>query len=441
MKGEKNSVSEETTEALFDRYVVPNYGRFPVSMARGEGSWIWDEHGRKYLDYGGGIAVCALGHAPPCLSAVLDAQSRKLIHCSNLYYNRQQALLAQHITEKIIGAPGKIFFCNSGAEANDALIKLARRFGHAVPQAGGAQRHEIITFENSFHGRTLGGIAATAQPKVKEGFAPLLPGFVHVPYNDLHGAREAIGAKTVAIMLEAVQGEGGVHTATPEFLLGIADLCREHQLLLMVDEVQCGLGRTGDLCAWHTVLGKEENGFAPDAVSWAKGLGGGVPIGAIWVRDRAQAEHEPEPRLCNLLGPGSHGSTFGGTPLVSAAALAVLEEIEASRWWEHARDLGQWIRDEIRSWQSGLIQEVRGLGLMLGVCLDAENMASRVPAVRGGKVTPSLHIVRALMGEGLLTVPAGDTVVRLLPPLNTSREEAAEALKIFRGVLAELEGA
>jgi len=420
------TTADMTTADMLERYVLGTYGRFPVTLARGEGGWVFDEDGRRYLDFATGIAVCSLGHCPEVMRRALNEQSAKLVHCSNLYGIREQAELARFVVETMMARAGKVFFCNSGAEANDALVKLARKRAHdRVGLAAG--KHEIITCSQSFHGRTLGGIAATAQEKVKSGFDPLLPGFLHVPFNDVDALREAVSDKTAAILLEPVQGEGGIRTATPEFVEAAAKLRDEHDLLLMFDEVQCGSGRTGDWCGWRTVLAGSGVDVEPDAVSWAKGFGGGFPIGAIWVSD----EH------AEALGPGTHGSTFGGTPLASAVALAVLEEIGRSGALENVKRQERRIREAVAAWNSPWIEELRGVGLILGFALDGEAMKEAPGFVESGR-TPSLHVVREAMDAGLLTVPAGERVVRWLPRLDVTDEEVDEALSIFRGVLARM---
>jgi len=270
-----------TTAELTERYLLGNYARFPLAFSRGEGSRIWTEDGDEYLDFATGIAVCALGHCPPAMSEAIAEQARRLIHCSNLYHIREQAELARFVVETILERAGRVFFCNSGAEANDALIKLARKRAYDRAGATASRGGQVVTCQRSFHGRTLGGIAATGQEKVKIGFDPLLPGFLHVPFNDPETLREAVGPETVAILLEPVQGEGGIHVATPDYLATAAALRDEFDCLLLFDEVQCGAGRTGDWCGWRTVLRDSGQSIEPDAVSWAKGLGGGFPIGAI----------------------------------------------------------------------------------------------------------------------------------------------------------------
>lgn len=422
-----------STKDLVDTYVVPNYSRYPYCFKEGKGVQIWDDQGRAYLDFGGGIAVSSLGHSHPAITSAIHAQVESLVHCSNLYYIREQGLLAQNLVEQVVQAPGKVFFCNSGAEANEALFKLARLFGTRVPHAGGSNRFEIITFEGSFHGRTLAGISATGQAKVKEGFAPLMPGFVTVHFNNLEAVRSAITKQTAAILLEPIQGEGGIHAADPEFLRGVAQLCREHHLLLMFDEVQCGLGRTGDTCGYKSIIDDPE--VQPDAIAWAKGLGGGIPIGAIWVRQRALSEDQPDKALCNLFGPGTHGSTFGGQPLACAASLAVMEEIQRYKLWENSAKVGQYIRDSILSWNHPLISQMRGLGLMIGIALKESAFENGVAGYSESGSTAAAFLVGHLMRQGLITIPAGKDVIRLLPPLNLAQSEATEALSIIKDTL------
>jgi acetylornithine aminotransferase/acetylornithine/N-succinyldiaminopimelate aminotransferase len=400
------------TADLYRDYVMPTYGRFDLALARGEGTRVWDEAGKAYLDFGAGIAVCSLGHAHPKLAKVLANQASTLIHTSNLYLTRPQGELAKLIAE-LVGLGGKTFFCNSGAEANEGLYKLARKFG--APTG----RHEIITFTNSFHGRTLGGISATGQEKVKTDFAPLVEGFVHVPFNDLTATEAAIHSKTVAILLEPVQGEGGINPATSEFLKRVRELCDKHDLLLMFDEVQCGFGRTGDWCAWRTIV---SSGVEPDAVSWAKGIANGVPLGAFWAGTRLTASVP----LCDLLGSGTHGTTYGGNPLVAAAGLAVLSIIQEEGLLENARELGTHLMSELVAMNLPAIRLVRGVGLMMGIELN--DLA--------GEGLPSMIATKALMAAGLLVIPSGERTIRLLPPLNISMSEADEALAILKDILS-----
>jgi acetylornithine aminotransferase/acetylornithine/N-succinyldiaminopimelate aminotransferase len=419
---------------LFDRYVMPTYGRFPLTIVRGIGCRVWDANGTEYLDFAAGIAVCTLGHAHPGLAQALATQANTLVHTSNLYLTEPQAMLARKLVE-MVGEPGKCFFCNSGGEANEALFKLARKFGSST---GGA-RYEIITFENSFHGRTLAGIAATGQQKVKQGFEPPVAGFVHVPYNNLEAVRAAIKPQTAAILVEPIQGESGIMAADPGFLTGLRRLCDEKNLLLFFDEVQCGLGRTGDWCAFKTLLSSGAGSilpaaadYFPDAISWAKGIAGGVPMGAIWVRQRniALADGSEKP-LCDVLGPGTHATTFGGTPLACAAALAVLETIENDDLLANARKVGAYARTQLSNLDSRLLKEIRGVGLMIGIEL-ATNITDLIPSLQIEGKTPAALFVERLHGKGLLAVPAGTHVIRWLPPLNVTNVEVDEAIEKLR---------
>ena len=421
-----------SAQELLARYTVPNYGRLSLVPERGQGVWLWDESGRQYLDFGSGVAVTSLGHCPPAITKALAVQGSKLIHCSNWYQIREQGELGKFITETVMESPGKCVFCNSGAEANEALIKLARKFGHATPLPDGTPRTHILTFHNSFHGRTYAGISATGQEKVKTGFAPLLPGFTHLPYNDLAGVHTALGEHpdTVAILLEPVQGEGGVNVATAEFLRGLAQLCQDKNLLLLFDEVQSGLGRLGHWCGWKPIAPE----IIPDGVSWAKGLGGGFPIGAAWIRKRPVSPVPDAIDLCDVLGPGSHGTTYGGSPLACAVSLAVLQEIKDSRLCENSATTGAGIMATVASWQHPLIKTIRGLGLLIGFELDPAAMVNRT-AYQEADGFASIYLVKALMAEGLLTVAAGPLVVRWLPPLNVTPEEVQTALGIFHRVL------
>lgn len=405
---------------MTDRYLLGNYGRFPVSFERGEGGYIFDESGKRYLDFATGIAVCSLGHSPEVMQKALAEQAAKLIHCSNLYQIRPQAELARFVGETIMQREGKTFFCNSGAEANDALIKLARK--RAFDKYGrDSGKNEIVTCRQSFHGRTLGGIAATGQEKVKVGFDPLLPGFFHTAFNDSDALREAVGEKTAGILFEPVQGEGGIVPATPEFMATAAELREKFDLLLMFDEVQCGSGRTGDWCGWRTIQRGSGVEVEPDAVSWAKGFGGGVPIGAIWADDSC----------AGALGPGTHGSTFGGAPLISAVALALLEEVDRCGALENVTRQNKRIHEAVSKWNFPAVTDLRGVGLMLGFVLDPD-------AFDHGEKTAALHVVNKVMDAGMLTVPAGEKVVRWLPRLDVPDAEVDEALEIFHEVLSSL---
>ncbi len=407
------------TRELFQKFVVPSYARFDLVLARGQGSYVWDVNGKRYLDFGGGIAVCSLGHAHPEITQALIEQSRELLHVSNLYYNAPQGRLA----EKLVGliGPGRVFFCNSGAEANEGLFKLARKFGHDTG------RFEIITTFESFHGRTLAGIAATGQAKVKKGFEPAVPGFKHVPYNDLEAMRKAITPQTAAILIEPIQGESGVTMASADYLRGLRQLCDEKDLLLFFDEVQAGHFRTGRFHSWQTILGAEAKNYLPDAISMAKSLGGGFPIGAFWIRED----------YAGLLSPGTHATTFGGTPLGCAVALKILEVIERDRLEGNVARVGDFLMGELKSLKKkfpNLIREVRGFGLMIGLELNPA-----APGFSQNAKTPAIQAVEQLHATGLLTVPAGIAVIRLLPALNLSRAEAEEGLAALGKVLAELD--
>jgi acetylornithine/succinyldiaminopimelate/putrescine aminotransferase len=411
----------ETIRALFSKNVVPSYGRFDIALSHGLGSHVFDVHGKRYLDLGGGIAVSSLGHGHPAITEALLEQSRKLIHCSNYYYHEPQGRLAAGLVKHI--GPGKVFFCNSGGEANEGLFKLARKFGHDEG------RFEVLTTFNSFHGRTLAGISATGQEKVRKGFEPLVPGFRQVPFNDLEAMRSALSPATAAILVEGVQGEGGITPATPDYLLGLRQLCDEKKLLLLMDSVQCGHFRTGRCQSWQRLLegvpGGE--GFLPDGISLAKSLGGGFPMGAFWVRTP----------YADLLGAGTHGTTYGGSPLACAVALNVLEVIEREHLDQNARDMGEFLKaglGRIADEFPGVVSTVRGLGLMLGFELtpgiaNLPGDAAKSQAVR---------FMNLLHEAGLLAIPAGTQVIRLLPALNLHRADAEEGLQIIASVVERL---
>lgn len=428
----------EGTRELFHRYVIPTYSRFPVRLARGKGARVWDEDGNEYLDFGAGIAVCSIGHCHPRVAEVMSRQLGQLVHTSNLYYTRPQGLLAKRLVE-LIREPGKVFFCNSGAEANEGLYKLARKFGnetqprrpsHTVGELVEPARNpfEIITFTGSFHGRTLAGIAATGQEKVKKGFEPMVEGFVQIPFNDAPALLAAMRPNTAAVLMEPIQGESGIHPATAHFLETARSICDDHNALLMFDEIQCGLGRTGEWGGWRAIAPR----VVPDAVSWAKGIAGGFPLGAFWVRDKSVTlKSGGEISLADLLGPGSHGTTFGGTPLVCTGALETLAVIEEEGLLENAKTLGAYAKKTLTDLQLPLVREVRGIGLMLGIEL-VPDFADFV-AVDGR--APSLWVVDRLHESRLLTVPSGTHALRWLPPLNVTRAEIDEAIGILRGVL------
>jgi len=394
-----------STADLYDAFVLKNYNRSALTLAGGRGSEVWDEQGRRYLDFTSGIGVNTLGHGHPAWVAAVCRQAGSLVHTSNLFRTANQGELANRLVG--YAGPGRVFFCNSGAEANEALLKLARL--HGVARSGGVEgvRYKILSAQNAFHGRTFGAMSATPQEKIQKGFAPLVPGFAYGELNDLSSFARLIDDQTAAILIEPVQGEGGIRPCTPEFLQGLRALCDRHGLLLLLDEVQCGVGRTGRFFAFHHA------GIRPDAVAMAKGLGGGFPIGAMWV----------DARSADLFKPGSHGSTFGGAPLASAAALAVLETIEREDLLRQVAVLSRpWIEslEEMARDFPAQVTEIRGLGFMVGVQLASD------PA----------PYVAALRERGLLAPSAGGNVVRLLPPLTASAEELSRSTALFRAVLS-----
>ena len=412
----------QAVQELFRKNVLPTYSRFDLVLKRGEGSRVWDVNGKCYLDLGGGIAVCALGHAHAEITQALAEQARQLWHVSNLYYHEPQGRLARELAERI--GPGKVFFCNSGAEANEGLFKLARRFGS---EEG---RFEILTAQNSFHGRTLAGIAASGQAKVKKGFGPMVPGFRQIPFNDLAAARAALSPATAAILIEGVQGEIGVVPAEADYLLGLRQLCDENRLLLLLDGVQCGHYRTGRFQSFQRILeekqGEAAAGFLPDGVAMAKSLGGGFPMGAFWVREA----------YADLLGPGSHGTTYGGSPPACAVALKILEVIERDHLALNARETGGRLKAQlcrIAEKYPAVITQVRGLGLMLGI-----ELAAKIPAFAASEKSPALQFINLLHEAGALAVPSGTQIVRLLPALNLRAEEAAEGAGIIESAVARI---
>ena len=388
--------------ALFDQYVIKTYTP-SVTLVRGQGCKVWDADGMVYLDFTAGIAVQNVGHAHPRVVQAVSDQMTTLNHCSNLYYTANQALLAQRLVH-LSTLEGKCFFCNSGAEANEALIKLARLWGH---EEG---RYEIIAMRNSFHGRTLATAAATGQSKIQQGFDPMPVGFTFAEFNDLESVRKLVNERTVAVMLEPVQGEGGLLPATTEFMQGLRALCDEKNLLLLCDEVQSGMGRTGHWFAW------QQYGVRPDAFSLAKALASGVPMGAIVA----------SAKLADVFQPGRHASTFGGNPLACAAALATIDVIESEKLVERAQEAGQQLRESLMAFVEKYDQllDVRGAGLMVGLVLDK----------------PAKDLVTKCREMGLLCCMAGEKVVRFLPPLNVRDDELEEALDILDDALDMLYG-
>ncbi|MDB5555035.1 MAG: argD1 [Rhizobium sp.] len=370
------------------------YARAPMRFERGEGVWLITETGERYLDFAAGVAVNSLGHAHPHLVAALKDQAEKLWHTSNLYESPGQEKLARRLIENTFA--DKVFFTNSGAEALECAIKTARRYHYAK---GHPEKFHIITFEGAFHGRTIATIAAGGQQKYIDGFGPKAPGFDQVPFGDLDAVKAAITEATAGILLEPVQGEGGLRSFSPEFLKAIRALCDEHDLLLILDEVQCGVGRTGKLFAY------ERAGFTPDIMAVAKGIGGGFPMGACLATAEAASG----------MVTGTHGSTYGGNPLAMAVGNAVLDVVLAEGFLQHVNDVALVFRQGLASIADrfpGVIEEIRGEGLMIGI-------KAKVPAA---------DLLQAIRGEKLLAVMAGDNVVRLLPPLVTTAEDAREGL-------------
>jgi acetylornithine/N-succinyldiaminopimelate aminotransferase len=388
-------------EEVFDsykEYIMPTYTKVPLVFVKGKGSRLWDIHGKAYLDFFPGWGVGNLGHCHPKVMQGVREQVSKLIFIPNNYYHISQAKLAREIIYRTY--PAKVFFCNSGAEANEAAIKFSRRFGKG--------RYEIITFENSFHGRTLAALAATGQKKYQEGFEPLPEGFKTVKFNDIEGVKNALSDKTVAIMLELIQGEGGVNVAGKDFVLSLRRICDEKNLLLIVDEVQTGIGRTGKLFCY------QHYGITPDIMTLAKALGGGLPIGAMVVKKE----------IADILGPGMHASTFGGGPVICKAALSVLGAIQEEKLLANATNLGEYLFSKLNELKNkyAIIKEVRGIGLMAGLELNTE-----------GK-----QIVEKCIEKGLLINCTHDKVLRLMPALNTAKKETDKAISILEDVLKGL---
>lgn len=384
-----------------DKYLMRNYGRIPLAPVKGEGARMWDADGREYLDFVSGIAVNALGHCPLAVVEAIREQAGKLIHCSNLYYIENQALLAKLLVEN--SAMDKAFFCNSGAEANEAAMKLARKYAKLKH---GPEKVEIVTALNSFHGRTLAAITATGQPKYQKGFEPLPGGFKYVPFNDLQALMEAVGPATCAVMLEPIQGEGGVNVASDYYLEGAKKLCEEHGALLIFDEVQTGLGRTGRLFAY------EHYGVEPDILTLAKALGGGFPIGAMLAKEE----------VAGVFQPGDHASTFGGNPLACAAALAAVEEIIDGGVVQYVNAVGTILYNKLAelSRKYDFIEDVRGKGLLLGMELSMGGM----------------DIVSGCREKGLLINCVNNNVLRFVPPLTITSMDVKQAVEILDQVMS-----
>lgn len=385
-----------------ERVIIKTYGRYPVAFVRGQGSTVWDADGKSYTDFLSGLAVCVLGHCHPRVVEAVTKQAQTLIHVSNFYHTLPQTQVATFLSEHSFG--GKAFFCNSGAEANEAALKIARKYSH---DHHSEERSDIITTTNSFHGRTMGTIAATGQEKVRHGFEPILQGFDYVPFGDLAAMEQAITERTCAVLVEPVQGEGGIVIPPDGYLQGLRQLCDQRDILLMFDEVQTGIGHTGNF------FGYQHAGVEPDVMTLAKGLAGGMPIGVMMARAH----------IAESLGPGTHGSTFGGNPVSCSAALAVLHTIEDDHLLEHVRQVGAYFVDGLKRLQQKypFITNVRGRGLMVAAELDRT----------GG------HMVMKCLERGYLINCTVDRVLRFLPPLIITQQEVDGLLSTLDAVLAE----
>ena len=388
---------------LSEKHVAYTYARYPVVLVEGKGTRVWDADGKEYLDFVAGLAVCNLGHCHPKVVKAIQDQAKKLIHVSNFYYIQPQIELASLLCKYSFAE--KVFFCNSGAEANEGAIKLARKFAKEKMKG---DRYEVLTMEKSFHGRTLATLTATAQEKFHKGFSPLMPGFKYVPFNDLAAVRKAIDSKTCAVMVEPIQGEGGVNCPSEGYLKGLREICDEKGILLIFDEVQVGMGRTGKLFAY------EQEEVVPDMVTLAKSLGGGVPIGALLIRDRVEEGFKP----------GDHASTFGGNPLVTAAGVAAVTAILEEGMLENCREVGEYFLLSLKKMSSkfSFVQEVRGKGLIIGMELNMDGGA----------------IVKQMMERGILINYTMGKVLRFLPALIVTKEEVNRVVTTLEEVFKDL---
>lgn len=383
---------------------MATYTRFPVTVVKGKGSYVWDDQGKQYLDFTSGIATCNLGHVPDVVKEKLEDQLQNLWHCSNLYNIPNQQKLAALLTANSCG--DQVFFCNSGAEANEAAIKLARRYANKVK---GIEAPEIVTFQQSFHGRTLATLSATGQEKIQQGFYPLVTGFTYLPFNDEEALELLYTIEPAAVLLELVQGEGGVIPANQEWVNKLAKICKEREILLMVDEIQTGIGRTGTLFAY------EQYSIEPDVISIAKGLGSGFPIGAIIAKEEAAKGFDP----------GSHGSTFGGNPLATAAGVATVTHIKDTNILKQANEMASYLDKKLHVLKEkySFIKDIRGLGLLKGIVVE----------------TNALEIVQKAITNQLLILTAGPNVVRILPPLTVTKEEINEFIKALEKTFQSIE--
>lgn len=384
-----------------NKYVMNTYGRFAIALDHGDGSQLWDVEGKRYIDLTSGIGVCCLGYNHAHIIDAMTEQAHKLMHVSNLFTTAPMVQTAKTLVEQT--GMGKVFFANSGAESNEGMIKLARKYSY---DKYGAGRAEIVTLYNSFHGRTVTTLKATGQDKFHQYFFPFTEGFAYAKANDMASVKAAVNEHTCAIMMELIQGEGGVMPLDRDFVKEVEAYCHEHDLLLLIDEVQTGIGRTGSLFCF------QQYGIQPDVVSMAKGLGGGVPIGAVMAAKKCE----------NVLGPGTHATTFGGTPMICAAANAVLSEVTKPEFLQSVNEKGEYFKQKLLAMHSDKIHGVRGMGLMLGIEVDREQRAA---------------IIAEIMDKGVLVLTAGTDVIRLLPPLSISYEEMDEALAVMHDVFCK----
>jgi acetylornithine/N-succinyldiaminopimelate aminotransferase len=383
--------------------VMTTYSRFPVTLVKGKGSYVWNENGDKYLDFTAGIATCNLGHVPDVVKEKLEDQLQNLWHCSNLYHIPNQQELAATLVENSCG--DQVFFCNSGAEANEAAIKLARRYAQKIK---GTEAYEVVTFQQSFHGRTLATLSATGQEKIQQGFLPLMPGFRYLPFNDFEALIQIPSEKTCAVLLELVQGEGGVIPAEQEWINQLVLICKENNILLMVDEIQTGIGRTGTLFAY------EQYGIEPDVISVAKGLGSGFPIGAIIAKAEVALGFDP----------GSHGSTFGGNPLAVTAGLATVQHIISTNLLNQVNEKADFFNQQLQNLKGKfpIIEDIRGKGLLIGMVVPGK----------------AVEIVQKAISKNVLILTAGPDVVRILPPLTASKEEIIEIMVVLESIFQDM---
>ena len=396
--------SNQELVTLTNKYVAKNYGRYPIGLVRGKGTTVWDASGKKYIDFIAGLAVDNLGHCPPSVVNAIRKQAGKLLHVSNLYHIEPQSQLAAELSR--LSFADKFFFCNSGTEANEAAIKLARRWFY---DNGQPKRFEIITMNNSFHGRTMASLSATAQKKIHAGFKPLLPGFKYVPFNDISALKKALTKKTCAVLIEPIQGEGGVNLAQETYLKTLRKICNEKGVLLIFDEIQTGFGRTGHLFAY------ERYKIKPDIITLAKALGGGIAIGAMGSTNK----------IIESFSPGTHGATFGGNPLACAASLASLKTLTKKDFLKKASSQGNYFLKELHYLKENfsIIREVRGIGLMLAVELDR----------------PGAKVVSDCMKEGLLINCIQQNTIRFLPPLIITRKEIDLLIKTLSKIFTKMQ--